>query len=175
MLSSMCEATQWMTTHAQGVASASGIALCLLMFTAMFLIFRKKLKGIRNVYFDAQDFLHYEGGGGRELPISAPTGTFAPLVKSYIGITEILITVSAASIAFGGGHDQAISVYFAKVCLAFSILFGVLFCSTMLYRYEEYNQDVRSYTPFWYAIVESSGFTCLACFFVGYFVWALGL
>jgi hypothetical protein len=42
-------------------------------------------------YFDPQDFVHYEGGRNRELPKSAEAGTFAPLMKQYVGVTKLLI------------------------------------------------------------------------------------
>jgi hypothetical protein len=125
------------------------------------------------VYFDPQDFYHYGQGGGRKLPMSAKTGTFEPLLKHYITATQLLITVAAASIAFGGNQaptKYVISV--AKLFLAFAILYGVLFCAFVLYRYDEYTQDVESYTRFWYSTVESLGFACLLCFILGYACWA---
>jgi hypothetical protein len=118
-------------------------------------------------YFDAQDFVGYEGGAGRELPASAQNGTFAPLLEHYIGVSKLLITVAAASIAFGSASISA-----AKLILAFSILYGVAFCAAVLYRYDEYTQNVRSYTKFWYCFVETLGFSCLICFILGYLVWA---
>lgn len=105
--------------------------------------------------------------------MSAQKGTFEPLLKHYITVTQLLITVAAASIAFGGNQaptQYAISV--AKLFLAFAILYGVLFCAFVLYRYDEYTQDVESYTRFWYSTVESLGFACLSCFILGYACWA---
>jgi hypothetical protein len=162
-------------SHTSKLIAVSAVGTCLFIFGALNYLFRRSHRGIQSVYFDAQDFRTYENGGGRELPQSASNGTFAPLLQHYIGITQLLITVAAASIAFGGGQNQSFSIHFAKICLACSILFGVLFSATMLYRYDEYMQDVRSYTRFWYTTVESLGFSCLACFFLGYFVWAIGI
>jgi hypothetical protein len=126
-------------------------------------------------YFDAQDFLKYEEGTGRELPVSAATGTFAPLLKHYIGVTQLLITLAAASITFGGNNSALRGIFVAKLILASSILFGVLFCAFVLYRYDEYAQDVRSYTRFWYCTVEAFGFATLISFFIGYGVWVVNL
>jgi hypothetical protein len=161
--------------HLPRTPSLIAVLVCLSLYAFLAFAFWKSHKSAKSVYFDAQDFLFYEKGAERELPQSAATSTFMPLLQHYIGITQILITVAAASIAFGGGQAQSASVYFAKVCLASSILFGVLFCSTLLYRYDEYMQNVRSYTRVWYTLVESFGFTCVACFFLGFFVWALGI
>jgi hypothetical protein len=126
-------------------------------------------------YFDSQDFLHFEQGGNRELPKSAETGTFEPHLKNYIEVTKLLITVSAASIAFGGTQIGCNSASLAKIVLAFSILYGVLFAALMQYRYEEYAQNVRSYTRTWYSIIEALGVSCLICFIAGYFFWAFKL
>jgi hypothetical protein len=123
-------------------------------------------------YFDAQDFLKFENGGNRELPVSAATGTFGQLLNHYIDVVKLLITV-AASIAFGGPQTANPYIASAKLILSFSILYGVLFCATLLYIYDEYSQNVRIYTRFWYATVESLGFCSLTCFIFGYIVWAL--
>jgi hypothetical protein len=137
----------------------------------------------QSYYFDAQDLLHYEQGGDldpeneglRRLPRSALTGTFGQHLKNYIGVTKLLITVSAASIAFGGGQARGSEVFVAKIILAFSILYGVLFSALMQYRYEEYAQNVRSYTRGWYSVIEALGISCLLCFIAGYFIWAFKL
>lgn len=124
-------------------------------------------------YFDNQDFLTYEGGGGRKLPHSAQNGTFEPMLKHYIGLAQLVITVAAASIAFGGTQTTKPAIALAKLFLAFCIIYGVLFCAAILYRYDEYNHNVECYTRFWYATVEGLGFTTLACFMLGYVAWAL--
>jgi|HubBroStandDraft_5_1064220.scaffolds.fasta_scaffold20739_1 hypothetical protein len=51
----------------------------------------------------------------------------------------------------------------------------MLFCAFVLYRYEEYAQDVQSYTRFWYCTVEALGFSTFVSFCVGYLVWAVNL
>jgi hypothetical protein len=124
-------------------------------------------------YFDNQDFLKYEGGGGRKLPHSAHNGTFEPMLKHYIGLAQLVITVAAASIAFGGTQAMRPAIASAKLLLAFCIVYGVSFCAAILYRYDEYNHNVECYTRFWYATVEGLGFTTLVCFMFGYVLWAL--
>ena len=88
-------------------------------------------------------------------------------------MTKLLITVAAASIAFGGNQRVKLGISAAKLILAFSILYGVLFCASVLYMYDEYGQNVEVYTRFWYSTVEALGFSTLVCFIVGYGVWAL--
>lgn len=151
------------------------ILIALVVFLVIWLLFWWLNQGARCFYFDAQDFLKYENGGGRELPVSADTGTFAPLLDHYIGVTKLTVVVAAASISFGGNQRALEGVYAAKLFLAFSILYGVLFCAFLLYRYDEYTQNVRCYTKFWYSTVETLGFSALTCFILGYVVWALTL
>jgi hypothetical protein len=69
-------------------------------------------------------------------------------VDRDIGVTQLLVTVAAASIAFGGDKNPrpALLIIVAKSFLAWSIFYGVLFCAFVLYRYDEYTQDVTSYT-----------------------------
>jgi hypothetical protein len=146
---------------------------CVAFFGAIWAGFWVSHRGTTYVYFDAQDFSKYENGAGRKLPVSATTGTFAPFLQHYIDVTKLLITVAAASIAFGGNQSVKLGISAAKLILAFSILYGVLFCASVLYMYDEYGQNVEVYTRFWYSTVEALGFSTLVCFIVGYGVWAL--
>jgi hypothetical protein len=41
-------------------------------------------RGTTSLYFDPQDFVHYESGGGRELPVAASTATFEPHLKNCV-------------------------------------------------------------------------------------------
>jgi hypothetical protein len=126
-------------------------------------------------FFDPQDsFL--ENAENRRFPLSAKSATFEPFLKHYIGVTQLLVTVAAASIAFGSNsQNESRAIVVAKIILAWSILYGVLFCAFLLWRYDEYAQDIRSYTLFWYAAISALGFSTLACFSLGYFFWAWGL
>lgn len=54
----------------------------------------------------------------------------------------------------------------SKLILAFPILFGMRFCALVLYRCEEYAQDVHSHTRFWYCTVEALEFSTLVSFCV---------
>jgi len=127
------------------------------------------------IYFDAQDFAKYQGGGGRKLPISAEKGTFAPFLGHYIDVTKLLVTVAAASIAFGANQNTTDGILIAKNVLAFSILYGILFCASLLYIYDEYGQNLEVYSKFWYSTVEALGVSALLSFVGGFFVWALNL
>jgi len=109
------------------------------------------------------------------LPVAASTGTFAPLLSSYLDVTKLLITVAAASIAFGGGQSPPRAVLIAKIILSFSILYGVAFAALLQFFYDEYCINVRAYTRFRYSMIEALGFSTLACFIGGYFFWAFNL
>jgi len=148
---------------------------CILLFAILFGYFWSSMRGVRSIYFDPQDFAHYEKGGGRTLPLAAATGTFAPHLKSYTGATKLLVTVAAASIAFGANQGSKTGVFIAKIVLAFSILYGTVFSALLQFFYDLYAQDVRAYTPRRYALIQALGFSCLVCFIVGYLVWACSL
>ena len=148
---------------------------CGLAFCSLFSYFWLSHRGISSFYFDPQDFWFYEKGGGRELPVAAQTSTFEPLLKSYIDVTKLLITVAAASIAFGGNQQGAKQISTAKIILAFSILYGVLFCAVLHFFYDQYTQNVRAYTRCRYSLIEALGFSTLFCFIAGYFFWAFNL
>jgi predicted membrane protein len=88
---------------------------------------------------------------------------------------KLLITVAAASIAFGGNPKGVWQIAVAKSVLAWSILYGILFAVLLLYRYDEYAQNLKSYTCNWYASIFSLGFGSLACFIVGFMFWSWAL
>lgn len=155
--------------------SAWTAIVCLLLFALLWLCFWRAHRGTRSFYFDPQDFAHYERGGGRELPVAATTATFATHLKSYVGVMQLLITVAAASIAFGSTERLRPGVFAAKIILAFSILYGVLFSGLLQYFYDEYSQNVRAYTRFRYSLIEALGFSTLVCFVAGYLAWAFNL
>lgn len=154
---------------------ASGAAH--LVFAALwsgFAFFNRHSRG--GFFLDPQDS-YAEGQPGRKFPLSAQTGTFEPLLKHYIGVAQLVFTVAAGSIALGGTNRQPVPVLVAgaKLVLAWCILFGVLFCGLLLWRYDEYGQDKTSFTLFWYSLVFGLGFSCLVCFVLGYLAWGIGL
>jgi hypothetical protein len=126
-------------------------------------------------FFDPQDAFLAKSEN-RKFPESAKTGTFEPMLRHYIGVTQLLVTVAAASIALGGNNQSlASSIVVAKLLLAWSIFYGVLFCALLLWRYDEYAQDMKSYTLGWYSTIFALGFSCLTCFMFGYLAWGWGL
>jgi hypothetical protein len=127
-------------------------------------------------YFDPQDCAKSDPKG-RLFPLSAASATFLPFLDHYIGVTKLMVTVAAASIAFGGDKNQkpAVLIVIAKLLLAWSILYGVFFCVVLLWRYDEYAQDMTSYTRAWYSTVFASGFASFFCFIAGYIFWGWGL
>jgi len=72
-------------------------------------------------------------------------------------------------------QSLGLAIVLAKLLLAWSVFYGVLFCALLLWRYDEYAQDVRSYTLFWYSTVFAFGFSSLFCFMFGYLTWGWGL
>ena len=51
----------------------------------------------------------------------------------------------------------------------------MLFCALLLWRYDEYMQNMKSYTLPWHSTVFACGFSSLTCFIVGFVVWGFGL
>ncbi len=157
-----------------GGVSAGAVAI----FIGLRWAFCRTHPGATTFYFDPQDAVcdtHLQKS--RVFPKSAETATFELMLKHYIGVMQLLVTVAAASLAFGGMPTASIprTVLVAKLVLAWSVFFGVLFCTILLWRYDEYAQDRYSYTLFWYSTVFALGFSCLACFMIGYLVWGFGL
>ncbi len=156
--------------------SVSGGAVA--VFMGLRWAFCRAHPGAKTFFFDPQDAVcdkHLQQS--RVFPKSASTATFEPMLKHYIGVIQLLVTVAAASLAFGGLPTASIprTVLLAKLLLAWSVFFGVLFCAILLWRYDEYAQDRYSYTLFWYSTVFALGFSCLVCFMIGYLVWGFGL
>jgi hypothetical protein len=148
---------------------------CSLCFGVLFALFFQANRGGASFYFDPQDFVHYENGQGRELPLSAENSTFEPHLKNYLDVIRLLVTVAAASIAFGGTQHEKGGIIVAKIILSFSILYGVVFSGLLQFLYDEYGQNVRAYTRLWYSLIETLGFSALACFIAGFLVWAFNL
>lgn len=162
----------WLCAHISRFWGVAGVALA--VFGSLWLIFWfTHRRGY--FYFDPQDFFR-TNPEGRVLPASAEKATFEPMLRHYIGVTQLLVTVAAASIAFGGNNQSlGAPLVIAKLLLAWSVFYGVLFCAFLLWRYDEYAQDMTSYTLGWYSTIFAFGFSSLACFMFGYLVWGWGL
>jgi hypothetical protein len=146
----------------------------LVLFGSLRAVFRRPYQPNHTFFFDPQDCFR-DKPEGRVLPHSAEDATFEPMLKHYIGVTQLMVTVAAASIAFGNPVHLPTSIVVAKLILAWSIFFGVLFCALLLYCYDEYSQNMKSYTLGWYSTVFALGFSGLSCFIVGYLTWGWGL
>ena len=68
---------------------------CAALFISLLIFFWRSHRGMRSFYFDPQDFVHYEQGLGRELPVAASGGTFESQLRNYIDVIKLLITVAA--------------------------------------------------------------------------------
>jgi hypothetical protein len=151
------------------------VFICLLFFAVLWACLWLPARKLSFFYFDAQDFKNSDAGTSRRLPLSASTGTFAPFLKGYVGAVKLLITVAAASIAFGADKDVKLWILLAKIILAFSILYGTLFVGLLQFFYEEYAQNLQAYRPWRYTLIQALGFSALACFVAGFFIWAFNL
>ena len=120
----VCSAAMYHSLQQWGAHAWVG-AICLLIFLVIWCLF---LRFNRSpwYYFDAQDFLEYEKGGGRLLPASASKSSFEPLLKHYISVTQLVVTIAAASITFGGNQSSKSAIPVAKIFLAFSVFYGAL-------------------------------------------------
>jgi len=161
----------WLTIPL-GVGPSIG---CTLLFATLLVYFLLANRGSTSFYFDPRDFAHYENGGGRELPVAATETTFEAHLKNYVDVMKLLVTVAAASIAFGANQSPRTGVLVAKLILVFSILYGVIFSGLLQFFYDEYTQNVRAYTRIRYSLIQALGFSALVCFIAGFFVWAFNL
>jgi hypothetical protein len=139
-------------------------------FVGFFLIFWLVYKGSRPIYFNPQDYAkaHPE----KELPEYSKGATFDPFITQYTGMAKVMIGLAAASISFGGLNTTNANVFTAKMLLAYSIAFSLVFCVTAINFYENYLHDLKSYIPIKIALVEASGITSIFCFALGYGYWA---
>jgi hypothetical protein len=121
-----------------GVWPAAG---CVAFFSILYGAFLLGSRGSRSFYFDPQDYAFYEKEnlGDRKLPIAAvnAASTFAALLEN-IGVSKLIITLAAASIAFGGSKNPSSGIFTAKIVLAFSILYGVTFVALLQFFYDDY-------------------------------------
>ena len=127
------------------------------------------------LYFNPQDFakaMKDKKVEVKELPEMSQTATFEPFISQYTGMAKVMIGLAAASISFGGLNVNQTNVFTAKLLLAYSIGFSLLFCITMINFYENYLHDLKSYGPIKIALVEASGLASVVCFALGYGFWA---
>jgi len=143
------------------------------LWTSLLWAFRKYYR----FYFDAQDFFRNSKEEVRSrLPVSAASSTFAPHLRSYIDVMKLLVTVSAASIAFGASQaPRSGGIFIAKIVLAFSILYGIVFTALLQFFYEQYSYNVNYYSRWRYSLIIALGFSSLTCFVLGYIIWAFSL
>jgi hypothetical protein len=84
----------------------------------------------------------------------------------------VMVGLAAASISFGGLNVKDPNVLTAKMLLAYSIAYALFFSIIVIFFYESYLHDLKSYTPSKIALVEASGVTAVICFALGYGYWA---
>ncbi len=127
-----------------------------------------------HVFFNPQDYAASQTAktGNVSFPEESKEATFQPFIAQYTGIAKVTIALAAASISFGGLSSTNPQIWTAKLLLAYSIAFSLLFCVLMINRYENYLHDLKSYKPWLAALVESCGVTSLFCFGLGYWYLA---
>ena len=118
----------WLSAHIVFL-SVTGAATGI--FVLWWVVFWVTHRDQLHFFFDPQDDFH-SGRGDRVFPKSAETATFEPMLKHYIGVTQLLVTIAAASIAFGGGSSSQVSttpvaIAIAKLLLAWSVFYGCSF------------------------------------------------
>ena len=156
-----------MSLSAFGVASAWSLAC----FLAFFLFFRLVAYGGSSfIFFNPQDYAR--ANPEKTLPEYSKTANFDPFITQYTGMAKVMIGLAAASISFGGLDVKYPNVLTAKMLLAYSIAFALLFSIAVINFYENYLHDLKSYTPSKIALVEASGVTAMFCFALGYGYWA---
>ena len=69
----------------------------------------------------------------------------------------------------------SIGIAIGKLLLAWSVFYGVLYCALLLWRYDEYTQNMESYTLPWHSTVFACGFSSLTFFTFGFVLWGFGL
>jgi hypothetical protein len=85
---------------------------CFVIFWLLWIPFRL-INKCRSCYFDPQDAFEAAPTNDR-FPKSAATATFAVFLTTYMDVMKLLITVAAASIAFGGNPKVAWQIVVAK-------------------------------------------------------------
>jgi len=153
------------------VASAWSLASFFILLVGLYLLYRgPKDKRTTHIYFNPQD--HAKANPEAHVPEFAKVANFDSFITQYTGMAKVMIGLAAASISFGGLNTTNSNVFAAKMLLAYSIAFGLLFCISAINFYENYLHDLGSYTPFKCALVESFGLTSMFCFTLGYVYWA---
>ena len=95
-----------------------------------------------HVFFSPQDYVTSEMAKKLKVkfPKESETAKFEPFVPQYFGMVKVIIGLAAASISFGGLNTHCIYIYTAKLLLAYSIFFALLFSVTMVNFYENYRE-----------------------------------
>ena len=101
------------------------------------------------------------------------------LLPIYLDITKLILGIAAGSIVLLVGSSNLVQLSggrslrsFASpmFMVAMSIIYGVLFMTFLVVRYEHYrhNPASNSYTRFKYTGNQALGFSALCCFCIGY-------
>ena len=109
-------------------------------------------------------------------------GTFEPHNKNYLEVAKLVIGLGSASIGvlaiFFFKNDNNIKglqthIKWPLIFFAATVVFGVVFVGTLVWRYEKYCHDSDSYTHRWYAFIKALGIAMLFCLAVGYLSFTL--
>jgi hypothetical protein len=140
-----------------------GIATALGLFVVVWLIVWLKTKSAP---------FHFDPGGVE--------GEFGKgLLPIYLDITKLILGIAAGSIVLLVGSSNLVqqssgrslrSFASPMFMVAMSIIYGVLFMTFLVVRYEHHrhNPALKSGTRFQYAGNQALGFSALSCFCIGY-------
>jgi len=116
--------------------------------------------------------LHFDPGGAE--------GEFGKgLLPIYLDITKLILGIAAGSIVLLVGSSNLVqqssgrslkSFASPMFMVAMSIIYGVLFMTFLVIRYEHYRHNPASnwHTRFKYSGNQALGFSALSCFCIGY-------
>ena len=101
---------------------------------------------------------------------------FVPRMQQYTKTTEIMITLSSASIIFIPSHLSKLPILaFSVVLLGFAVLWGVSFVAWMSYCYEESLYNPANFNAYTSSTMFALGFGALACFVFAYMALAIAI
>ena len=141
-----------------------GIATALGLFAVAWIVVWLRTKPTSSNYFEPEGA---EGEFGKGL------------LPIYLDITKLILGIAAGSIVLLVGSSNLIQQSSGRslrtfaspmFMVAMSIIYGVLFMTFLVVRYEHYrhNPAPDAYTRFKYSGNQALGFSALSCFCIGY-------
>ncbi|MGA3012158.1 MAG: hypothetical protein ABSD72_18025 [Terracidiphilus sp.] len=106
---------------------------------------------------------------GQRYLVGSELVDFVPRMQQYTKTTEIMITISSASIVFIPSHvSKQPMLAFSFILLGFAVLWGVFFIAWMSYCYEESLYNPANFNAITSSVMFGLGFGALASFVGAY-------